>query len=162
MKTPICEICLNSDLLCSACEQKNVSENEIKVLKFLFKLSDKVRSLDDIKIIRVIDSDIVLIISGKGDGAKIVGKGGSIVKALAKEFGKSIKVIEEADDFKEFLQKLFSPVQIIGVNTVFSQHGEQYKIRISVSNKGKIQVSPEIFSEIIENIYKNRAEIAFE
>ncbi len=162
MKSPICEICLNSNILCRACEEKNISEKETEVLKFLYKLSGKVRSLSDINIIKVIDSDIVLIISGKGDGAKIVGKGGSVVKALAKEFGKSIKVIEEADDFKDFLQKLFLPVPIIGINTVFTQDGEQYKVRISASNKGKIQISPDIFSEIIENIYNNKAEISFE
>ena len=114
MKAPICEICLRSSLLCSACKEKidngKISDTEVDVLKFLFRLSDRVRSLADIRIIRVIDSDIILIISGKGDAAKIVGKGGSVVKALAKEFGKSIKVIEEAGDFKDFLSKLLSPV----------------------------------------------------
>lgn len=166
MDSPICDICLNSSILCSACQEKltsgKVSESEISVLKFLFRLSDKVRSLADIKIIKVIDSSTIIIISGKGDAAKIVGKGGSVVKALAKEFGKSIKVIEEADNIKDFSQRLLSPVPIIGVNTIFAIDGERFKIRIAESHKGKMHISQDTFSEIMSNIYKNKAEISFE
>ncbi len=166
MKTPICEVCLNSDLLCSACKEKldsgRLSDNEINILKFLFKLSSKIRTLSDAKIIKVINSDVVLIIAGRGDAARIVGKAGSVVKALAKEFNKPIRVVEEADNFKEFLKNLFSPVPVVGINTVYTPEGEVHKVRISQADRNRVHVSKDIFSEIITNMYDNKVELAFE
>ena len=166
MQTPLCEVCLKSDILCSSCqekfERKVISESEIEILRFLYKMSEKVRILRDVRILRVMDSGVMLIISNRGDAAKIVGKEGYIVKALAKKFKKSIRVLEEAPDFKKFIQDLVSPTVILGINTLYTQEGVIYKIRVPNGYKNRMLIGPENFSHIIENVYNKKAEIIFD
>ena len=87
METSICGVCLSSDMLCSECQTKldqgNITEKDVAVSRFLMILSDKVKSLSDIKIIKIIDSECLIIVSKIGDAAKLVGKNGFVVKALA-------------------------------------------------------------------------------
>lgn len=166
MQTLICEVCLKSDLLCALCQEKlekgEINKVDIDISKFLFNLSNKVKSLRDVKIKKVIDSGVLLIIAGIGDGAKLVGKKGYVVKALAKKFKKPIRVLEEATDFRKFVEDLISPSTLSGINTVYSSDGKSYKIRIPTTQKSRLTISPENFSEIIENIYNKKAELVFE
>jgi transcription antitermination factor NusA-like protein len=166
MQAPICEVCLKSDILCSACQEKlnrgEANKTEIDVSRFLYKLSEKMRSLKDVKILKVIDCGVLLIISGRGDAAKIVGREGAIVKKIAKEFRKSIRILEEAPSFKDFVEELISPTPINGINTLYKENEEIYRIRISNLQKGHLMISPEIFSKIISNFYNVKAELVFE
>lgn len=166
MQTPICEVCLNSDMLCAACQNKlesgQISQIEINVSRFLFDLKEKIRSLEDVKIVRVLDVGSLLIIARIGDGARLVGKGGAVVKTLAKKFGKSIRIIEEAKDFKKFAESLISPISSCGINTLYTLEGEVYRVRIRFSQKNSLSIQPESFSEIINNLYHCKAELVFE
>lgn len=166
MQTTICEVCLKSDILCSVCKEKLdkgiVKNIEIEVGRFLFNLSEKVKSLKDVKINNIIDSEVLLIITKRGDAAKLVGKKGAVVKTLAKRFKKSVRIVEEAEDFRKFVEQLISPTTISGVNTLYTPLGEIYRIRIPPEQKNMLYLSPESFSAIMENIYKCKAEIVFE
>ncbi len=166
MQAPICEVCLNSNLLCSACQAKldsgQIKQIDVDISRYLFSLSEKTKSLKDIKIAKILDSDIILIIAGRGDAPKIVGKGGSVVKTLAKQFKKSIRVIEEAPDFKDFIEELVSPNTVSGINTLYKMGEEVYRIRIPVSQKFRLAITPESFSQIISNLYNCKAELVFE
>ncbi len=165
MQSPICEICLKSDILCGACKEKfdsgATTQLEIDISRFLFNLAGKVKSLADIKILKVFDFKLIIIITARGDGAKIVGRGGSIVKVLAKKFKKPIKVIEHSQ-FKEFIQNLLQPVSFLGVNTVYTLNGEFYKVRIAEAQQARLQFSQEEFSEIIKALYGCKTELSFE
>ncbi len=166
MQAPICEVCLKSDMLCSACKEKletdRTTQAEIDISRFIYELSGKVRSLQEAKIEKIIESNIILIIAGKGDAAKLVGKGGSVVKALAKQFGKSIKIIEQSDDFKEFMQNLVSPAVIRAMNIIYTPEGEIYKLRIPLTYKNNLSVKEEDLSDISLSLFKRKAEIVFE
>ena|SRR3989304_633667 len=166
MQTPICEVCLKSDVLCSSCqdklERKTISEFEINVLRFLYKMSEKIKILREVNIVRVIDSGVILIVSARGDAAKLVGKEGYVVKALAKNFKRSIRVLEEAPDFKKFVQDLISPSTIQGINTLYTQEGTVYKIRIPVSQRSRMIIAPDSFTQIIENVYNKKVELVFD
>ena len=107
MQTTICEVCLKSKILCNACQDKLskgiITKGEIEISKYIFKLSEKMRSIRNVKIIKIINSDVLIIVTGRGDAARLVGKGGSVVKLIAKKFRKSIRILEEASNFKEFI-----------------------------------------------------------
>lgn len=70
MQAPICEVCLKSDILCSACQDKLdkgiISNGDIEVAKYLYKLSEKMKSIRDVKVLRIINSDALIIITGRG------------------------------------------------------------------------------------------------
>lgn len=166
MQTPICEVCLKSDMLCSACqgrlETNKITKTEIDVSRFIYTLSNKVKSLGDVKIEKVIDSNSLIIIAKKGDAAKLVGKGGSVVKALAKQFGKSIKIIEQSGNFKEFMINLLSPVNITGVNILYTPSGEIHKIRVAGVQKTNVSISNEDIISIASALFNKKAEIVVE
>jgi len=166
MQTPICEVCLKSDILCGACQDKlttgKISQSDVELSRYLYGLSDKVRSIKDIKILRVIDCGTLMIVTGRGDAAKLVGKGGVIVKKIAKDFKKSIRILEEAPSFKDFVEELISPAPIKGINTLYREEQEVYRIRIPLMQRNQVVITPESFSQLISNFYNLKAEIVFE
>jgi len=165
MQAPLCEVCLSSDVLCGGCATKladgKLTQAEIDVSRFIYKLSDKVKSLQDAKLLNVIDADIMVIVAGKGDAAKLVGKGGAIVKALAKKYEKSIKVIEEKE-FKPFMVELMHPLAASGFNTVFTTGGEVYRIRVPAGKKQKQHISEANLMSIAQKLFGKKIEIVFE
>lgn len=166
MQVPICEVCLKSDILCSGCQEKLnagiITQKDVKVARFLYNLSERMRSIRNIKIIRAIDCGTLIIITGIGDAAKLVGRDGVIVKKIAKEFKKSIRILEEAPNFREFIEELISPASINGINTLFRENQEVYKIRVPATQKNQVLITPEGFSQIISNFYNRKVEIVFE
>lgn len=166
MQTPICEVCLKSDILCNACKEKLdkgiISKDDVEFSKYIYKLSEKMKSIKNVKIVKVIDCGTLIIITGRGDAAKLIGREGVIVKKIAKDFKKSIRILEEAPTFKDFVEELISPATINGINTLYRENQEVYRIRIPAVQKNSVVISPETFSQIISNFYNVKAEIIFE
>jgi transcription antitermination factor NusA-like protein len=166
MQTPICEVCLKSNILCSGCQEKlsmgKISQKDVEISRYIYKLSEKMRSIRNIKVLRAIDCGCLLIITGIGDAAKLVGKDGVVVKKIAKDFKRSIRILEEAPTFKDFVEELVSPASIKGINTLYKEDKEIYRIKIPAVQKNNVLISPEIFSQIIFNFYNLKAELVFE
>lgn len=167
MKAPICNVCLKSDVLCSGCEEKlengEISEIEIEVSRVLQDLSNEYASLRDSEILNVFDAEkVVVIVTAEGDGAKVVGRSGEIVKKVAEELDKSIRVVEKSNDDIETIKGLLSPAEVESINTVFSPEGQTKKIVVSEDYEGKINLSIEEFEEIIAEITEEEYLLSFE
>jgi transcription antitermination factor NusA-like protein len=166
MQSPLCEECLKSKALCDICsknaEKNNLSKDEIEVLRYVYKLSLKSPSLKDIKIVKVMDHNVLLIITGIGDAAKLVGKGGSVVKQIAKKFKKSIRILEQAPDFKDFIEGLVMPANVNGINTLYRDNEEITRIRVPEFQKSHMLLTPDDFSQVVSQFFKRKAEIVFE
>lgn len=166
MQTPICEVCVNSDMLCQHCQTKLdsgvISEIEFQVSKYLYGLSRKINTLKDIEIKKVMDCGVLLIVTDRGSAAKLVGRNGSVVKKIAKEFGKSIRILEEAPDFRHFIEGLTSPVSISGINTLYRGNEEIYRVRIPSVKKKHLLIQPESVSDILSQFYNVDVELVFE
>ncbi|MEM5814245.1 MAG: hypothetical protein QXD77_00305 [Candidatus Aenigmatarchaeota archaeon] len=165
MQAPLCEVCLKSDILCGGCAAKlnngELSQTEIEVSRFIHRLSDKIKSLQEAKLLKVIDSDVLLLVAGKGDAAKLVGKGGAIVKALAKKYDKSIKVLEEKE-FRPFMTELIQPLAVSGFNMVYTPEGETYRIRVPSGQKQKQHISELALADIAQKLFGKKVELVFE
>ena len=167
MKAPICNVCLKSDVLCSNCEEKlengEISELEIKVSRILKDLSNEYGSLRDSEIKHVYDTENVLVIvTSEGDGAKVVGRGGEIVKEIADQVDKSIRVVEASQKDRAVIQGLLSPAEIQSINTVFKPEGESQKVVVPEEYEGKINLSIDELESLIQKITGTDYEIAFE
>ena len=166
MQTPICEVCLRSNILCSGCQEKlnsgKISQKDVEVSRYLYGLSERMRSIRDIKILKVVDCGTLIIITGIGDAAKLVGREGVVVKKIAKYFKKSIRILEEASTFKGFVEELVSPAPVSGINTLYKEDQEVYRIKIPAIQRNNVLITPEIFSQIISNFYNLKAELVFE
>ncbi|MFB6203591.1 MAG: hypothetical protein ABEK01_03820 [Candidatus Nanohaloarchaea archaeon] len=167
MKAPICNVCLKSDVLCSHCEEKlengEISEIEIRVSRILKELSNEYGSLRDSEILKVFDTDnVVIIVTAEGDGAKVVGRSGEIVKKLADRIEKSIRVVEKASDDRDVIKGLLSPAEIESINTVFKPEGESKKVVVDESYEGKINLSTDEFEQVIQEVTGTSYELSFE
>ena len=166
MKSPLCEECLKSKTLCDTCsktmEKNNMSKEEAEVLRFVYNLSKKTPSLGDVSIVKVINHNVLLIITGRGDAAKLVGKGGSVVKQIAKKFKKSIRILEQAPEFKDFIEDLVMPANVSGINTLYRDNEEITRIRVPEFQRSHILLTPEDFSQVVSHFFKRKAELVFE
>ncbi len=164
MKTPVCEICLKSGILCRSCEDKvkggSVSETEVKVAGLLLKLSEEKKIPKDVSLKRVLESPkMVVIVCGKGDTAKFIGAGGHTVKRLEKEISKRIMIVEESSDMKEFISNLVKPARVVSTSTVYKDGEEVMKVVVS---KGGQRISSDDFNSLMNILYGKSAEIAGE
>ncbi len=167
MKAPICNVCLKSDVLCSACQEKldegEITETDIKISRILQELSNEYGSLRDSEIKRVFDMEnVVVIATAEGDGAKVVGRKGEIVKEIAERVDKSIRVVEKTGDDIDVIEGLLSPAEVESINTVFKPGGESKKVVVDESFDGKINLSKQEFEDIIEEISGTGYELSFE
>lgn len=167
MKTPICNVCLKSDVLCSACQDKldndEIDEIDIKISRILHELSQEYGSLKDSEIEKVFETEnVIVVITAKGDGAKVVGRQGEIVKELADRVEKSIRVVENSEDDLEVIKGLLSPAEVKSINTVFKPSGESKKIVVDEEYNGKINLTESEFEDIVNEVTGEEYELSFE
>lgn len=148
-------VCLKSDVLCNACQERlesgKISKSDLEVSRFLYGMEDKFKGLQNAKLIKTIEGDNIIIVTGYGDAARFVGRQGSVVKLLAKHFNKSIKVVEFSPDIKTFVRDL---VPNAVVNILYTKEGEKYKIM----TRGHVASKEEV-ENIIKNIFGKPAEV---
>jgi transcription antitermination factor NusA-like protein len=168
METPLCSVCLESDdILCNGCQSK-VDDNEldeiaVDVVRFLHDLSDRISTLKDVEILEIREAtDAIVIITAKGDGPRVVGKNGEVVKQLAEEFDQSIRVVENADDVEEVIKNLLEPVEVQGINTVYKPDGQEKKVVVSEDDERRVPISTEDFREIVKEITGKEYSLSFE
>ena len=162
MQAPLCNVCLQSDILCGGCSSKlsegKISQTEIDASRFLKSMEEKHTQLADAKLLKVIDADHLIFIAGRGDAPKLIGRQGSVVKELAKKFGKNIKILEEGD-FKNFVSNLVQPAVVSGINTIYSSAGEKVRVRVS---RNRPNISAESFSQVVNSLFGKSAEMVVE
>ena len=154
MRAKICQVCLNSEILCTACQEKvdtgKISVRELEIIRKINALSDKIRGIDKADIKGIYETDSLLaIVCSKDEAPKLIGRGASNIRKLSKDLGKTVRIIEESADKKSFLQNLIYPVPILGLNLIFSSDGEKY--RIAVPNRG-LPISQKSFVEVASQI----------
>lgn len=169
MKAPICEVCLKTDdILCPADEKKLqegiISELDVKVARLLYKLLSDV----DVEFKKAVEAgDLIVIIVGKGDVPIVIGKGGKNIKALVKELGKRVRVIEgmeaeTTEDLKKLATDLFYPASVFGVNVVYRPGGEHYyKILVATREKKRLPEKPELLESILVQVLGKEVKISF-
>jgi transcription antitermination factor NusA-like protein len=168
MKAPICNICLKTeDQLCSHCQNKlddgKITDKEVEVSRILYELSDNNPSLQDSEIIQVLDADRVLVVvTSEGDGAKVVGKRGRVVKKLAEQVDKSIRVVEQASDDREVIKGLLSPGEIESINKVYTPDGTSRKVVVDEEYRQKVNLSVDELEQFMEEITDTAYTISFE
>lgn len=164
MKTPICLICLQSDILCASC-MKNVQMNKIgkrgiEIIKNLHKLSKTVKSLENANIEKVIDLDsVAVILCQKNDVANIVGKDGRITNELRKIFGKQIKVLGK-EDYRSMISNLMFPAKVDGVGKLYSNGVESLKVSLQKNQLKKFPAKKEDLLAVIAEITNMKTELS--
>jgi len=165
MKSPLCKVCLESDILCNVCDEKikrgNFSKQELDTFRKLHELSKSIKVLNEIEIRRILGKDRLLIITRKGDAPKLIGRNGRVVKKLSNILKKNIKVMEENDDIKTFVQDIVYPVPVLGVNIVYGKN-KIWIVRLSKDEENNLFVSPDIIVTACKSIFDKDVKVSLE
>ncbi|MCJ7478793.1 MAG: hypothetical protein MUP63_01285 [Candidatus Nanohaloarchaeota archaeon QJJ-7] len=168
MQTPLCSVCLeNDDILCNGCRSKlddgDITQVDVDLSRLLYRLSDKIGTLEDITIKRTVQtSNAVVILTGKGDGPKVVGRDGRVVKKIADEFDKSIRVVEDTGEVTEVVDKLLSPVEYEGIRTVYRPDGEEKKVTVDEDYEPRVPFTKEEFRDLVEDLTGEMIVLSYE
>lgn len=166
MKFPICSVCLKNDLLCNACAErvgeKEIKIDEIKMYRRLNRLLKDQKTLKDVEIKRAAGNNMVLIVTKKNDAARMIGKEGRIVKKLAKELNRPVRIVEQPPQLKDFVNDVFFTVPVLGINVVYKPEGELYRIRIPRSERTRLPVSSDVFVNVSKSLFHVDADVVFE
>jgi len=166
MKFPICNVCLKSNILCNACAERVGNEgikiDEIDMFRRLNEILSDQKSLKDVEIKRVVGRKMLMIITGKDDVSKLIGKDGRIVKKLYKELEKPVRIIECMPDLHDFIREIFFNIPVLGINVIYKPEGKVYKIRIPESERTKLPVSSDILAVISHSLFNADIDVVFE
>lgn len=124
----VCHFCLKSGILCSKCQAKlrlgEITKTDLEIGRLLMSLEKMYPSLQDIYFYKAIEHDNVLaLVVGRGDVARLLSYGGKILRAVGHKTGKTIRVLEYGVDDRKFLEDLFAPFSILTINTIWLPDG---------------------------------------
>lgn len=128
MKTELCSFCLKSGMLCLKCSTKvkagEISDLDLKIARLLLTMEEKYSALQSVCFYKAVGVNRTLaILVGHGDVPKLLGYGGKIIRAIGDETGKSVRIIEQGVDDRKFLEDLFTPLNILTINTIWLPDG---------------------------------------
>lgn len=168
MKTPICEVCLKSGILCPGCQQKldkgEVTELDVKIARALHKSSVRNKEIKDVTFERsiVVDSLAILVVDRK-DVPVFMGKGNRVLKSISNQIKMDVRVLGDLTDPRVVADDLIRPARLLGVNTVFAVDGtSKYKIRIAQEDTEKVPLDLENLQNLINNLTGQEVLVVFE
>ncbi|MDY6769720.1 MAG: hypothetical protein SVU88_01985 [Candidatus Nanohaloarchaea archaeon] len=168
METPLCSICLeNDDILCNGCRSKlddgELTQVDVDLSRLLHDLSDTIGTLEDVTVKETIQTaNAVVVLTAEGDGPKVVGRNGRVVKKIADEFDKSIRVVEDTGEVEEVVDKLLSPVDYEGLRTVYKPDGEERKVTVDEDYEPRVPFTQEEFRDLVEELTGERVVLSYE
>lgn len=167
METPLCSVCLESDMLCSGCNAKlqdgDITQMEVDVSRFLHTLSEDNQPLEEAHIKEMFDTaNVLVIVTEPGDAAKVVGRRGNVVKKIVDYVGKPVRVVEDTAEDQECAENLLMPVPVKSVNVVYKPEGEEKKVVVDESNEHRVQISKTAFRTVMKELTGENFELSFE
>ncbi len=137
----ICHFCLKSGILCSKCQTRlklgEITKTDLEIGRLLMSLETTYPPLQDIYFYKAIGHDDVLaLIVGRGDVARLLSYGGKILRAVRDKIGKTIRVLEYGVDDRKFLEDLFAPFDILTINTIWLPDGTT-ETRVILKKRGR-------------------------
>ena len=85
----------------------------------------------------VADERYMLILADKRNSGILIGRGGKNAKRLSIMLGKEVRVIEQTDDERKFIEKMIS-APVLGINKIYGKK-EFYKVRMERRFKQRVE-----------------------
>ena len=137
----VCHFCLKSGILCSKCQTKlrlgEITKTDLEIGRLLMSLESNYPTLQDIYFYKAIEhDDILALVVGRGDVARLLSYGGKILRAVRNKSGKTVRVLEYGVDDRKFLEDLFAPFSILTINTIWLPDGTT-ETRVILRRRGR-------------------------
>ena len=147
----ICKVCLQSNILCSACSKKldngEIKEIDVKLSRELHRINkEQDTDLDFLSTVQD-GGKLFVVVDGK-HAARFIGPGGRNIKKLSQDLGKQIKLLEKTEGSdKHVIEKLIG-APVIGINKIYSGI-ESYKVRVEKRYMRQVQPLTDVVGKII-------------
>lgn len=165
MKTPICELCASSGVLCSGCEAKlaagKISQLDVEVSKLLYAFRGEYE-LSEASFTRAVDLGKAAVIFTNGNAGVLIGREARVVSALGKKLEKNVRIAKQGGDLKQTIADIVSPAKLLGVNEVFSAGGKKYKVRIDKNDFKALPLDLDSLNKILSTLFEGDVKIEFE
>lgn len=167
MKTPLCNFCVKSGILCQRCQEKvrsgEVSEVDVNVAKLLLKLEGKYPVLQKVSFHNAYEVDEVLaIIVGSGDQHRFISGGGEIMREITENRGKKVRILEKKGDTREFFEDLFAPAAVTSINRIWLPDGSTETRVIVSGHSRRLPLKISVIKELARRVRGITLRIAFE
>ena len=167
MKTPLCDFCLKSGVLCPKCQEKTrsgkITDIDMRIAKLLVSFQDKYSSLQQITFYKAYNANGVLaILVGQGDLPHLLGYGGKILRELAQQTSKNIRILEKGGSIRKLLEDLLSPATITSLNTIWLPDGTTETRVIITDHPRKLPMKAEALKEIVQKVQGTTIRVEFE
>jgi transcription antitermination factor NusA-like protein len=164
LKIPLDRICVKSGVFCPSCQRKIetgvVTETDLKVLRELVNLEEKLKWLKKGEYVRSVETaeDLILLIKDGYEQNELL----QLEKELESAFNKRVKIVEYVNDQKKIIEQIIAPASLLGVNKVWLPTGEEI-ITVRVSRRDrKFLKNREQYESIIGQLLGVKVKIAFE
>ena len=165
MKYPLDRICIKSGVYCPHCQQKIesgiVEREELKVLKALVNLEDKLKFLKKGEYVKSISvgEDVYIFVKDEFNPEEL----STLEHELSRELSKRVRVIEYTHDLRSLIEQILYPATITSINRVWLPDGtEVLSIRVSRKDKRHLASLKEQFELLIEKMSGIKTRLAFD
>ena len=167
MMMPLCSFCIKSGILCQKCQKKiesgQIGETDIRIAKLLMRLEEKYSSLQKIQFYNAYEVDGVLaIVVGIGDLSAFRENNGKILREIAQNTGKRVRIMEKHGDERKFLEDLFAPAVITTINKIWLPDGTTETRVIMANRPRRLPVKSRILKKMAKQIRGITLRIAYE
>ena len=167
VKTPLCDFCLRSGILCVRCQEKlrsgEISERDVQIARELLRLSERYPSIQKVSFHKSYEvDDVIAILVDPGDLPHLLGYDGKVLKALSKVTGKKIRVLEKGASARKFLEDLLTPLNIASLNKVWLPDGTTETKVILSGRPRRLPISIETLRALAEKMRGMAVRVEFE
>lgn len=146
---PICNVCLNSDILCARCtsllESGEISETEIKVARAVHELGKETGM--KMEFLRTLHAGrSIAIVAEPEHAGKLIGLGGRNARRLADLLGGDVRIIENGPE-RRMIENVLR-VQVSGVNKIYGG-SEAYRVRVKRKDMDHAQRSLKVLERVL-------------
>lgn len=131
MKLPVCVFDLETDMLCPNCQDRldrgEITKFEIDFCKWLLEKREDYPSLEELKLLRAIQTDDLLILVLKKGNKKVLTSDDALMSEIEEKYGETM-VVEGPAKLHAAIRSLIKPAVEVGVNSLYLPTGVKESI----------------------------------
>jgi len=159
VKTPICNFCAKTGVLCKKCKQKlrkrKITELDVQLSKAFAKAEQRFpKELQNVALDRAhrLNGSIVLLTR---NGSKIL-ENQDLKRFIETEIKSPIEIVERKSDTRKTFTDFFSPLDIVGIDQIFVPPEGDIELKITLKGNPELLRFPmDQLKQIAELISKN-------
>jgi transcription antitermination factor NusA-like protein len=156
MKTPFCEFCLKTGILCKSCEERRNSCG-FEIAKYLY---DKFKNLN-CELISIYEIKDYCILFMKGEIGPVIGSGGRAIREMSHISKRKIKIIDICSEREKIAEDLINPARLKEIREVYGKK-EMLLVAIPKSDLARLPFDIGSIERILSDAFRKETKIAFE